>query len=61
MSRDKFNIGGVTDGPPNDVLPILGLEPTVVGVVAAKVRVDDVSHGTDIALTGYVPGSNEQP
>ena len=37
------------------------LEPAAVRVVPAKVRVDDVGHGTDVAPTGDVPGGDEQP
>ena len=60
LGRDKFNIGGVADGAPNDVVGIRVLEPTAVRVVPAKVRVDDVRHGADVALTGYVPGADDQ-
>ena len=57
--RDKLNIGRVGDSVPDNVVGIRVLEPAAVGVVATKVRVDDVRHGTDIALPGYVPGGNE--
>ena len=57
--RDKLDIGGVRDSVPHNVAGIRVLEPAAVGVVATKVRVDDVRHGTDIALPGYVPGGNE--
>jgi hypothetical protein len=59
LSRDEFDVGGVGDSPPNYVIGILVLEPTAVSVMSAKVRVDDVTHGTDIALAGLVPRAND--
>src|ERR1700757_1894306 len=53
--RHKINVGRITDGMPNDGLRIAVLEPTVVGAVPTKVRVDDVTHRSDIAPTWYVP------
>lgn len=61
LNRAELDTGGFADGPPNDASRIPVLEPTVVRVVAAKVRVDDVRHDADIAPTGYVPAGSEQP
>jgi hypothetical protein len=61
LNRDELDTGGFADSPPDDASAILAVEPTVVRVVPAKVHVDDVRHDTDIAPTGYVPASSEQP
>ena len=37
------------------------LEPTVIRLVPTKVRVDDVTHGADVAPTGFVAGADHQP
>lgn len=49
LSLDDFDICRVSDGMPNDVFGIVELKPTVVGVVAAKVCVDRIIHGADVA------------
>ena len=61
LSRDELDIGGFGDGVPDDVCGIGVLEPTVVGVVPTKVRVDDVGHRTDIAPPRDIPGDDAQP
>jgi hypothetical protein len=60
LRRHKFDIGGVADGPPDDVFRVLVVEPAVVRVVPAKMRVDSVRHGGDVAHTDDVPGANAQ-
>jgi len=57
FNGDELDIGGIADRVPDDVLGIGVLEPTAVGVMPTKVRVDEVCHGTDITPTGDVHGS----
>ena len=59
--RDEFDLGGVGDGAPNDVVGIRVLEPTAVGVVPAKMRVDRISHGANVAPTGDLPAEDHHP
>jgi hypothetical protein len=61
LGRDKLNVGRVGDGVPDDVVGILVLEPAAVCIVPAKVCVDDVRHGAEIAATVHLYGRNEQP
>src|SRR5580693_3313612 len=61
VGRDEFDVSRIINGPTNDVFCIGVLEPAAVGVVATKVRVDDVRHRTDITPPGYVPRGNDQP
>jgi hypothetical protein len=56
--REEFNVGGITDSMPNNAFRIFVLEPTVIRLVPTKVRVDDVTHGADIAPTGFVSGAD---
>src|SRR5271166_3931529 len=59
LERDEFNVGRVGDPVPNNVFRILVLEPAAVCVVPTKVRVEGITHGTDVAPTGYLPGENQ--
>jgi hypothetical protein len=59
--RPEFDAGGIVDGVPNDAIGVAVLKPTVVGLVAAKMRVDHKAHRTDIAPPRYVPRARDQP
>src|SRR5271167_1862132 len=61
LNRSKLNVAGVGDFMPNDVVGVFVFEPAPVGFVAAYVGVDDVRHGADVALSGYLPGAHDQP
>ncbi len=61
LGRDEFDIGRVGNGVPNYVVSILVLEPAAIGIVPAKVRVDDICHGTDIAFAVHLANRDEQP
>ena len=58
---DVLNISRVGCGVSNDPIVIVELEPAVVGVVAAKISVDDIRHCADIAAALNVPRRNQQP
>lgn len=59
--RNKFDIRRIGDAVPNDVVGISKLEPAAVCIVPTKVRIDDIGHGAQIAVTKHLNGRNEQP
>src|SRR5580693_750190 len=59
--RNQFDVARILDGMPGDVACIVRFEPAPIGIVPAKVRVDDKGHRANIALAGDVPGGNAQP
>jgi hypothetical protein len=60
LGRGKFDVGRVGNGVPNDVVVVLVLKPAAVCIVPAKVGVDDIRHGTDIASAEHLANGNEQ-
>ena len=60
-TRDKYDIGRITDGMPDNVFRIFVLEPTVICLVPTEVCVDHIAHRADIAPTGFVSGADHQP
>ena len=52
---DVLNVSRVGCGVSNHPIVIVELEPAVVGVVTAKIGIDDIRHRTDIATARNVP------
>src|SRR5208337_4986148 len=61
LGGDEFDVGRVGNRVPNDVVGILVLKPAAICIVSAKVGIDDICHGTDIAFAVHLADRDEQP
>ncbi|BCI88854.1 hypothetical protein NIIDMKKI_40600 [Mycobacterium kansasii] len=61
LNRLHFDSAGIGHGMADYLTRTGDRKPAAVGVMATKVRVDDVGHRADIAVTDDIEGNDQKP